>query len=58
MNQSLGFGDQEKEEITSPSVVQSSNHTTYKDTEEKVAFWWCESCGLHIWIAQWLIFFP
>ena len=42
--------------MTSPLVVQSSNRT-YKHTEETVAFWWCRSCGLHIWIAPWLNFF-
>ena len=36
MNQSIGFGDQEKEKMTSPSVVQSSNRATYKHTEDKV----------------------
>ena len=41
MNQSIGFGDQEKEKMTSPSVVQSSSRATYKHTEERVAFWWC-----------------
>ena len=40
MNQSIGFGDQEKKTMTSPPVVQSSNRDTYKHTEEKVAFWW------------------
>ena len=58
MNQSIGFGDQEKEKMTSLSVVQSSsNCATYKHTEERVAFGWCGSCGLHIWIALWLNFF-
>ena len=56
-SQLIGFGDQEKEKMTSSSVVQSSNHATYKLTDERVAFWWCGSCGLHIWIAQWLNFF-
>ena len=51
MNQSSGFGDQEKEKMTSPSVVQSNNRATYKHTEERVAFWWCGSFSLHIWIA-------
>ena len=45
MNQSIGFDDQDKEKITSPSVVQSSNRGTYKHTEERVAFWWCGSCS-------------
>ena len=57
MNQLIGFGDQEKEKMMSPSVVQSSNRAIYKQTEERVAIWWCWSCGLHIWIAQWLNFF-
>ena len=51
MNQSSGFGDQEKEKMTSPSVVQSNNRATYKHTEERVAFWWCGSYSLHIRIA-------
>ena len=38
MNQSIGFGDQEKKKMTSPSVVQSSNRATYKHTVERVAF--------------------
>ena len=57
MNQSIGFGDQEKEKMTSPSMAQSSNRATYKHTEERVGFWWCGSRGLHIWIARWLNFF-
>ena len=57
MDQSIGFGDQEKEKMTSSSEVQSSNRAAYKHTEERVAFWWCGSSGLHIWIARWLNFF-
>ena len=57
MNQLIGFGDQEKEKMMSPSVMQSSNRAIYKQTEERVAIWWCWSCSLHIWIAQWLNFF-
>ena len=40
--------------MTSPSVVQSSNHAAHKHTGERVAFWWCWSCDSHIRIAQWL----
>ena len=31
--------------MTSPSVVQLSNRATYKHAEERVTFWWCESCS-------------
>ena len=48
MNQSIGFGNEDKEKMRSPSMVQSSNRATYKHTEERVAFWWCGPCGFHV----------
>ena len=38
MNQSIGFDDQDKEKMTSPSVVQSSNRGTYKHIEKGLPF--------------------
>ena len=48
MNQSIGFGNEDKEKMRSPSMVQSYNRATYKHTEERVAFWWCGPCGFHV----------